>query len=163
MGTRDLKYEYLMTLQFKSAETPEDQARCFQIFGDTPLGFQMVGRAIGGTFEGPKLKGTVHEAADWLTIRKTDGVGEVNCRNTLKTDDGVLIYMTYNGYIHGPDNFVDRWLFKGEIVDSSGYYFRTTPTFQVSGEKYAWLNGLVTVAVGETRKEGAVYDLYAIL
>jgi hypothetical protein len=163
MSKRELKSEFIMTLKFLSAVTEEDKARCFQIFGETPYGFQMVGRAAGGSFEGPKIKGIVHEAADWLTIRKSDQIGEVDCRNTLKTDDGVLIYMTYTGFIHGPNNFIDRWLFKGEIPDFSEYYFKTSPRFRVAGEKYSWLNGLVTVAVGETTKEGAVYDLYAIL
>ncbi|MCD8054176.1 MAG: DUF3237 domain-containing protein [Lachnospiraceae bacterium] len=158
-----LKYEYIMTFLGYAPSTPEEQEQCYQIFGDTPNGFQMVGRSPGGFIEGPKIRGIVHEGADWMTIRNTDGVVSVNCRNTLKTDDGEMILMEYQGYIHGPNDFVNRWLYKGEMLDPSEYYFRTAVFFtaKVDGN-YNWLNKLVCIGVGKTDSRGGYYDIYAI-
>ncbi len=159
-----LKYEYIMTFLGYSPSTPEEIAQCFQVFGDTPYGFQMVGRAPNGFFEGPKLKGIVLEGADWMTIRKSDGVALVNARNTLKTDDGEMIYMHYEGFIYGPNDFINRWMYQGEMMDPSEYYFRTAPRFTAKMDgKYAWLNNLITVGVGKTDARGGYYDIYAIL
>ena len=57
----------------------------------------------GGHFEGEELKGTVlpTPAGDWLLLRR-DGILMLNVRLTLKTDDGHLIYMRYEGMRHGP-------------------------------------------------------------
>jgi hypothetical protein len=48
----------------------------------------------GGTFEGPRLRGTiVPGSADWQLLR-SDGVLEMDLRFTLRTDDGALISMS---------------------------------------------------------------------
>jgi hypothetical protein len=42
---------------------------------------------------------------------------------------------------------IDR-LNRGEAVDPASYYFRTTPYFETSSEKYAWLNRICSIATG---------------
>ena len=42
---------------------------------------------------------------------------------------------------------MDR-LYRGEVVDSSAYYFRTTPYFETSSEKYDWMNRICSIASG---------------
>mgnify|MGYP002622315645 CR=1 FL=1 len=156
-----VKSEYIMTFLGYAPSTPEEQAQCYQIFGDTPNGFQMVGRSPGGYIEGPKIKGVIHEGADWMTIR-ADGVVAVNCRNTLKTDDGEMIFMEYNGYIYDEaENFAQRWMFQGESFPDC--YFRTLVNFTAKADgNYAWLNKLVCVGVGKMDPRGGYYDIYAI-
>ena len=58
----------------------------------TPHGVRMIAPITGGFVKGPKINGEVLVfGADWLLFR-SDGVGEIDVRGTLQTDDGELIY-----------------------------------------------------------------------
>ncbi|MBL8675524.1 MAG: DUF3237 domain-containing protein [Rhodospirillales bacterium] len=131
--------------------------------GKTPLGHRRIANVAGGTFEGEELRGTVlpAPAGDWLLVR-ADGVWTLDVRLTLRTDDGALIYMAYRGMRHGPQWVLDR-LAKGEKVDPSEYYFRTTPYFETSSEKYSWLNRIVSVGTGRREATGPIYDVFQVL
>ena len=72
--------------------------------------------------------------------------GQLDVRITIKTDDEALIYMRYEGILAG--DAVPRVL-GGEAVPPADYYFRTTPYFETSSDKYAWLNKIVAVGVGQ--------------
>jgi len=62
-----------------------------------PQGTRTIVQVVGGCFEGPRLKASVQTpAGDWLTNR-ADGSYRLDVRLTLKTDDGALILVTYNG------------------------------------------------------------------
>ena len=66
------------------------------------LGSRMIVPVTGGTFTGPKLKGTaLSNGGDWI-MRRADGASLLNVRATLKTDDDQLIYMTYDGIMYTP-------------------------------------------------------------
>lgn len=132
------------------------------MLGDTPIGNRRIAKVRGGHFEGPKVKGTVHDAGgDWLLMRN-DGVLTLDVRITLETDDGALIYMTYRGLRHGPDDVIER-LNKGEPVDPGEYYFRITPLFETGDDRYAWLNKLLAVGTGHRLPTGPVYDVFSVL
>src|SRR5690242_14426592 len=61
--------------------------------GEGPHGNRQVIRVVSGTVDGPRIKGTtLPMSGDWLLLRN-DGVGELNVRSTIKTDDDHLIYM----------------------------------------------------------------------
>lgn len=110
--------------------------------GTTPHGFRRVIPISGGTFEGPDIRGVVVPGgADW-NIRRTDDVAEVWARYTLQTDDGVLISITNAGLSRGAHGTPER-------------YARTVPSFEVSDEKYAWLQRSVFVGKLE-RHDGPV-------
>src|ERR1700744_6098998 len=73
-----------------------------QAVGDTPSGNRRIGLVAGGTFEGPKLKGTVLPGgADWIIVRP-DGVTTLDVRIVLQTDDGAAIGLQYRGLRPGP-------------------------------------------------------------
>jgi Protein of unknown function (DUF3237) len=56
-----------------------------QNLGKTPLGDRRVAVVEGGSFEGPKLKGTVlRGGSDWILARP-DGALQLDVRLTLKT------------------------------------------------------------------------------
>jgi len=130
--------------------------------GETPHGNRMIARITGGVFEGPRLKGRIHDGGgDWL-LTGSNGVSRIDVRMTLETDDGALIYIVYHGFRHGPPEVMAR-LIAGDEVDPSLYYFRTAPQFETASEKYAWLNGVVAVGVGRRDPSGPVYDIYAVL
>ena len=101
--------------------------------GDTPYGGRRIARVDGGSFEGPKLRGIVLPGgAGWIILRR-DGVLDIEVRIVLETDDKQMIYMRWKGFRHGPKDVIDR-LNRGEAVDPSSYYFRTTPYFETSSE-----------------------------
>ena len=113
-----------------------------QSLGRTPLGERRVAVVSGGSFEGPKLRGTVDDGgSDWI-LGHPDGTLQLDVRLTLRTEDGQLIGMTYRGFRHGPAAVISR-LNRGEAVDPGEYYFRIAPFFETASEKYAWLNRIV--------------------
>jgi hypothetical protein len=133
-----------------------------QEVGNTPHGRRRIIPITGGTFNGPAIKGTVEAGgADWQIIR-TDNVAELDAQYTLKTDDGVLIYIRNKGYRHGPAEVLQR-LAKGEAVNPKEYYFRATPIFETASEKYNYLNKYIYIASGERKKDSVVINFYKVL
>ena len=133
-----------------------------QKIGAIPHGMRSIVPVTGGDFEGPRLRGKVMPGGgDWLLLR-SDAVLELDLRITLETDDRALIHMSFQGLRHGPADVIAA-LGRGEVVDPATYYFRTVPRFETSAEKYAFLNRIITVSVGETRPDGAVHRIEEIL
>lgn len=145
----------LMTMQVKIARVLE--------VGAVPYGTRRIAPLDGGTFEGPRLRGTVLPggSADWLLLRP-DGVLELDFRASLQTDDGALISMKSFGLRHGPPEIIAA-LGRGETVDPSTYYFRTMPRFEAAHPGYSFLNRLIAVATGDRRAEGPVYTIHEVL
>lgn len=133
-----------------------------QMVGATPNGGRRVGLVGGGTFEGPKLKGTILPGgADWI-IARPDGSTTLDVRIVLQTDDGATFGMTYRGMRHGPADVMDK-VNKGEFVDPSLYYFRTAVFFETASDKYDWLNRVIAIGTGSRPPEGPVYDVFEVL
>jgi hypothetical protein len=134
-----------------------------QDIGAGPAGYRRIGPVSGGSFQGDRLRGVVlpHAGGDWLLLR-ADGAFQQDVRLTLQTDDGALIYMSYRGVRHASPE-VSAQLARGERVPPSQYYLRTAPFFETAADKYAWLNTIVSVGVGERLPDGAVYDVFEVL
>jgi len=133
-----------------------------QKLGTVPYGIRSIVPVTGGDFDGPRLRGRILPGGgDWLLLR-SDDVLELDLRITLETDDHALIYMTFQGLRHGPPDAITA-LSRGEAVDPASYYFRTVPRFETSTEKYAFLNRIIAVGIGETRPDGAVHRIDEIL
>src|SRR5262245_39436197 len=98
----------------------------FDDLGETPLGHRMMAVVGQGsaTISGDRVRGQVLQGCggDWLLLRP-DGTGQLDVRITIKTDDGALIYMRYEGIFAG--DALPRVL-GGEAVPPADYYFRTT-------------------------------------
>lgn len=132
-----------------------------QELGETPLGRRRIIPITGGAFEGARLRGRVLPGgADWQVVR-ADGVADLDARYTLETDDGALVYVRNRGYRHGPPEVIAR-LAKGEAVDPSLYYMRTTPCFETGDARYAWLNRLVCVATGARRAAAVELEVFSV-
>ncbi len=119
----------------------------------------------GGWAKGPKISGTLlAPAADWLRVMP-GGSLRLDVRGTLKTDDGALIYLAYNGIISHSKESWDRMM-KGEVLTSKDHYFITAPTMQTSAEKYAWLNHVQCIGKIVEVKGGedsfVKYDIYIV-
>ena len=132
-----------------------------QIIGQCPTGMRQVFIVTGGTFEGPKVKGTVLPGGgDWATIRP-DGALQLDVRATVKTDDGAMIYAYYSGIMCGPGDTIAR-AYVGEDIPLSDYYFYTAPMFQTGAPRYDWLNRTVAIGRGRVVKSGVEYRVWAL-
>src|SRR6185436_13798006 len=118
-----------------------------QRIGAVPLGTRVTAPIASGHFEGPRLRGKVLQGGGDWTLLRADGVLELDLRVTLETEDGALIHMASFGLRHGPPDVIAA-LGRGERVDPSLYYFRTTPRFETSHAKYLFLNRLRAIATG---------------
>jgi hypothetical protein len=132
-------FEYLGTLRIETgARTSVENG---------PQGTRTIVEITGGRFEGPRLKASVlPPAGDWITNR-ADGSYRLDVRFTLRTDDGALILVTYNGI--------------GETT-SAGARLRAAPLFETGDARYAWLTRLQAVGVGERVGTAVKYDVYAL-
>ena len=119
------------------------------VIPDTPDGTRVVVHVSGGKFEGPRLRGTVlASGGDWFLMR-SDGVGVIDVRLVLKTDDSESIYMTYTG--------------RAKLSAGGLTGINTAPVFAASTKgKYAWLNGVQAFAEGETTPAGVKYKVYLV-
>jgi hypothetical protein len=133
-----------------------------QRIGAVPHGIRVIAPIANGDFEGPRLRGKVLPGGGDWTLLRGDGVLELDLRLTLETDDGALIHMRSFGLRHGPPEVIAA-LGRGESVDPSTYYFRTTPRFETGHPKYAFLNRLVAAARGDRRAAGPIYTVDEIL
>jgi hypothetical protein len=120
----------------------------------------------GGWAKGPKISGKfIPPGGDWLRVMPSVAL-RLDVRATLKTDDGALIYISYNGIIQHSAERADR-LNKGETLTTKDIpYFITAPTFETSSENYAWLNSVQLVNKMVELKFGdggyVKYDVYVL-
>jgi len=132
------------------------------VVGEMPNGTRRIVNILGGTFEGPKLKGkVVPGGADWQIIRK-DGFTEVDARYTLQTDSGRLIYVSNVGMRHAAPEVMKR-LNAGERVDPAEVYFRSVPKFETSAPELEWLTRSVFIATGERYPNGVLIRFFRVL
>lgn len=127
LGTPTL--EYVMQLNVSLGEA-------YQV-GATSYGFRNVIPITGGTFEGPKLKGTIIPGgADWQLMENGTGRTNVEAIYSIKTDDGAYIHVRNNGIISSG---------KDENGNPT-FYFRCAPKFEAPADsKYAWMNNCLFV------------------
>jgi hypothetical protein len=131
------RFEFLMNLTIDVGEVGT--------MGPAPLGERRVVPILGGTFEGPALRGTVLPGgADWQ-IQRTDGVLDIDARYALKEQAGGLIRVVSQGYRHGPREVLAA-LARGEDVDPATYFFRTVLRFETGSPYLEWLNKAIAVA-----------------
>jgi hypothetical protein len=110
-----------------------------------PLGTRVIVDASSGTFEGERLRGTVHgPGGDWVTVR-TDGTVQLDVRLLLRTDDGADVYMEYKG-----------------IALDNATHITTAPMFQTGAEQYAWLNRIVAIARGSSGGGQVTYEVFEV-
>ena len=134
-----------------------------QELGKTKYGIRRIINITGGTVVGPKIKGEVlRGGADWQTVRE-DGTADLTAKYSLKTDDGVIIFVENTGIRTAPKEVLAR-LSKGEDVPPSEYYMRTTAKMEVAaGSKYDWLNKSVIISTGMRRANSVVIHFYRVL
>lgn len=105
--------------------------------GQTSHGNRFIIPIVGGTFEGPKMKGIILPGgADYQLQDAERGRTELEAIYSIQTDDGVNIHVRNRGLIcTAPDD-----------NGNPQFYFRTAPQFEAPYDsKYAWLNNAIFV------------------
>jgi hypothetical protein len=103
----------------------------------------------GGTFQGPRLKGSiVGPSGDWI-VGRPDGSSVVDIRAVLQTDDQQKIYMTCRGIAYP--------------MPGGALHARILPLFETGAARYAWLNNVVAVGVYRPTPGKVTYRVFRIL
>ncbi len=115
--------------------------------GKTSRGERRFIPIVGGTFEGPKIKGEILPMGwDWQ-LDRPDGCTELKADYFIKTEDGVIINVVNTGVLCRPEP-------GGAPVPN-----RTSPVFEAPIGKYDWLNKgayIGTLGIDPGIKEPAV-------
>src|SRR5207248_8212904 len=130
--------------------------------GGVSQGHRRIVPQIGGTFEGPDVKGKLLPgvSADWQIVLP-DGTTIADIRYTLQTEDGVLLYVRSRGVRHGSAEVLAR-LARGEDVDASEYTFRTSTQIETAAPRLDWLNKGIFISVGGRQATGVIYETYLV-
>ena len=108
----------------------------------------------GGTFEGPKLKGTIiNGGADYQL--NTENRTELEAIYCIRTDDGINIHVRNKGIIYNGK----------DAEGNPTFYFRAAPTFEAPADsKYAWLNNALFVCTPEWSQDfkGIILNVWKV-
>ena len=100
------------------------------------------------------------DGGDWMIIRR-DGIGVMNVRATVETEEGAILFASYLGSCDFGENGYENFLAKRwpDVAPT-----RTAPRIETAHPDYLWLNRLQCVGIGEVRMRELVYtyDLYAM-
>ena len=69
----------------------------------------------------------------------------LDVRQTLRTDDGALVYVTYQGR-----------------CDRGRGTYTVAPTFETDDERYAWLNSVQAIGQGRSEGDDIVYAMFEV-
>jgi hypothetical protein len=121
-----------------------------EVIGPLPEGIRANLYIAGGEIDGPQLHGKIRPVgADWLTLR-SDGVGILDIRATIETDDGALIYTAYTGVVDAGEDGYERFL-RQDLPPV--LQLRTAPRYSTTHPNYRWLNRLQCVGFGEVNAQ----------
>ena len=87
-----------------------------------------------------------------------EGVGHLDVRATLKTQDGAHIYVQYYGVIVMNDK-VNAALTRGGVTEYGDTYFMTQPRYETGDARYSWLNRVMAVTY-VIREDSLEYPLH---
>lgn len=134
-----------------------------QLVGAVPHGYtRRVMCVSGGRFEGARLQGKVLPGGADCVIERPDGGLHLDVRLVLQTDQGELIYMTYNGRRNGPTPEIMRKIVERAPIARGEDYFRVIVQFETASPRLAWLNDRVAVGTGTRDRDGPLYDIWEV-
>lgn len=128
--------------------------------GKTPAGRRRIAPVTGGTFEGERLRGTVLPGADWV-INRPDGVMQIDVRLGLKTDDGVFLYLNYQGRFLASSEAMERFA-RGAVLEPNEYSLAIIACLECGDDRYYWLNDAICIGTGTQVANGPVYELFEV-
>lgn len=128
--------------------------------GATAAGHRGIAPVRGGRFEGDRLSGTVAPGHDWF-VSRTDGALAIDVRLTLSTDDGATLYLAYQGTMRAAPEAMARFR-KGERLAQDAYALQVVARLECGDPRYAWVNDMLVIGIGEQTPGGPIYRLFEI-
>lgn len=132
-----------------------------EVIGPLPEGIRANAYNAGGEVDGPKIHGKILPVGgDWLTLR-SDGVGILDIRATIATDDGALIYTACTGVTDAGEDGYERFL-RQDLPPVLQTWI--APRYSTAHPDYRWLNRLQCVGFGEVNVQRLEvrFDIYAL-
>jgi hypothetical protein len=117
----------------------------------------ITGGSVSGEWTGVVLPG----GADWQ-IMWPDGRLDLEARYALDIDGHGLVEVLSQGLRHGPPGVLAA-LNRGEPVDPSLYYFRTSMRFRTAAPGLARLNAMIGLAKGARDKGLVRLEVFEVL
>lgn len=117
----------------------------------------IVGGRVSGAYTGKVLPG----GADWQTIWP-DGRLELEAHYVLDIDGHGLVEVLSSGVRHGPPDVLAA-LARGEQVEPSLYYFRTSMRFRTAAPGLLHLNAIIALTKGRREKSTVHLDVFEVL
>ena len=148
----EYRLEYLFSVTVKFSR---------ERIGPLPEGIRGNFYITGGEISGPKVRGKVRPVGGDWAILQTDGMGIIDVRETIETEDGALISATYTGVADmGEDGY--QMALQGK--PRPRYSVRCAARYRSAHPNYRWINRLQCLAIGQMdaeRSEGH-FDIYAV-
>jgi hypothetical protein len=120
--------------------------------GGSPFGERFMVPIVGGSFEGPGLRGTVMAGGADRQLLRRDGAKNLDAVYELKTEDGVVISVRNRVLSRRPK-------------DAPPYVFSTLEIVAPEG-RYGWLNDFVYVGTLNSlrpQREAVVIRVYKVV
>ena len=135
-----------MTIELVPLGTMVGRLRKPFVLEGTPVGTRMIFEVEDGTISGERLNAKLvgQSGADWLVVGP-DGTGTLDVRMLVETDDGALVFISYNGRVD---------------VENPVHVY-SAPRFETGDERYRWLNTIQAVGKGTLSDNGTTltYEL----
>jgi hypothetical protein len=129
--------------------------------GKGRLGERRIFPIVGGSIDGPKLKGrVVPGGADYALVRR-DGSTLVSAHYMIEADDGTAIYIRNKGLFAGAPSVIEK-VDAGELVEPDNYYFRAAPVFDAPEGPHEWLSDRLFISSCAFRPSDVTISVYVI-
>jgi hypothetical protein len=117
---------------------------------------------LGGTFEGPEVRGRVLAGGVDRQVIRADGSMDLHARYTLETDRGELISVVNRGIRRASPEVMER-LRAGLAVDPALVYCRTSPVFATQAPELQWLTRSVFVGSADRYPDAVVVRFWRVM
>lgn len=129
--------------------------------GQVGDGHRRIVPILGGTVDGPLMRGRVLAGGADHQILRSDTLTELDARYALETDTGERISVHNVGIRSGTKDDIDA-LVRGEPVPADRIYFRSHPRLSSAASSLEWLNEQLFVGCGERLPSSVELDVYRI-
>jgi len=85
-------------------------------------------------------------------VIRPNGVCELSARYGIKENNGIRTV---------PEEYIEKGK-EGEFIDSSLYYFKTNPKFEVYSEKYKWLTTSLFICSAKRLQTKVLLKFYKV-
>jgi hypothetical protein len=128
--------------------------------GSTPVGQRRVIAILGGRIEGGDVSGVVLPGGADYQVIAPNGLTHLHARYCVQTDEGERIYVENVGLRFGPAEALER-IRLGQAVDPSQIYFRTTPRFETTSPRLAWMTTTLFLATGARTPDQVLLSVFS--